>query len=135
MTDVFSKKKRSEIMSHIRSKNTGIEKKVFSFLRKQHISFNRHYSKIPGKPDIAIPAKKIAVFINGDFWHGYRFAAWRLRIPRKYWRDKIASNIARDKKRYSALRRAGWRVLRIWGHEINQHPEKTFQKIVSYLSS
>ena len=135
MVDVFSRKKRSEIMSRIKSKNTGIEKAVFSYLRKRKIYFQSHYHKIFGKPDIAIPSKKLAVFINGDFWHGYRFIVWKERIPRAYWRDKIESNIARDKKNYSMLKSRGWSVLKIWEHEIKQQPEKTFTRIEKFLKS
>lgn len=133
MADVFSKKKRSDIMSRIRSKNTGIEKTVFSYLRKHGIYFYKHYDKIPGKPDIALPSKKIAVFVNGDFWHGYRFSTWKNRIPKKYWRDKIAANIARDKKRYASMKRRGWKVLHVWGHEIIMQPEKACSKIADFL--
>ncbi|MBV9159915.1 MAG: very short patch repair endonuclease [Candidatus Kaiserbacteria bacterium] len=133
MADVFTKEKRSEIMSLIRAKNTGIEKKVFSHLRKNRIHFQRHYSKVPGKPDIAVPSKKIAVFIDGDFWHGYKFDQWRRRIPREYWREKIASNIARDTKNRRALRRKGWKVMRVWGHELVKKPEQTLARIQRFL--
>lgn len=135
MADVFSKKKRSEIMSRIRSKDTGIEKKVFSYLRKRKIYFRKHYDKIPGKPDVALPAKKKAVFINGDFWHGYRFAAWKHRIPKKYWRKKIESNISRDKKGHATLRRKGWKIMKAWGHDLMKHPEETCKKIEKFLKS
>ena len=133
MADVFSKEKRSEIMSLIRAKNTGIEKKVFSYLRKNRIHFQRHYDRVPGKPDVAIPSKKVALFIDGDFWHGYRFEQWRKRIPKDYWRDKIASNIARDERNRRALRRKGWRVMRVWSHELAKRPEKTLEKIAVFL--
>lgn len=122
-------------MSRIRSKNTGIEKAAFSYLRKHKIYFQVHYEGIPGKPDIALPSKKIAIFINGDFWHGYRFPIWKNRIPKIYWRDKIASNIARDKKRYAMLRRRGWRTMKVWEHEIKKRPEEAFQKIEKFLKS
>ncbi len=135
MADVFIKQKRSEIMSLIRAKNTGIEKKVFAFLRRNKIYFQRHYSKASGKPDVALPKKKIAVFIDGDFWHGYRFKKWRFRIPKKYWRKKIALNIARDAKNRRTLRRHGWKVLRVWGHELAKNPHKTLSKIADFLQS
>lgn len=135
MADVFTKQKRSEIMSLIRAKNTGIEKTAFSFLRKNAIHFQRHYDRIPGKPDIALPSKKIAIFIDGDFWHGYRFQEWIHRIPKKYWQKKIASNIARDAKNRNALRRQGWKVMRVWGHEIARKPDKTLSKIAVFLRS
>src|SRR3989344_5602303 len=133
MADVFSKQKRSEIMSHIRSKDTGIEKSVFSHLRKRRIYFQKHYSKALGKPDIALPSKKKAVFINGDFWHGYRFALWRNRVPRGYWRDKIEANIKRDERNLRKLRRTGWKIMKIWGHQIIRHPDKTLRKIEAFL--
>ncbi len=133
MPDVFTKKKRSEIMSLIRAKNTGIEKTVFAFLRKEKIYFQKHYDKISGKPDVAQPKKKKAVFIDGDFWHGYKFSQWRRRIPKLYWREKIANNIARDERNRRSLKRKGWRVLRVWGHEILRTPEKSLSKIARFL--
>ena len=135
MADVFTKRKRSAIMSRIRAKNTGIEKCVFSYLRKHRIHFQPHYGSVPGKPDIALPSKKLAVFINGDFWHGYRFSAWSHRIPREYWRDKIALNIKRDRKHQRALKKEGWRVLKVWGHELLNNPELACTKIVNFLRS
>jgi len=70
MTDIFSKEKRSEVMSRIRAKNTTAELIVFKDLRKRGIYFQKHYARIVGTPDIALPRKKLAVFIDGDFWHG-----------------------------------------------------------------
>lgn len=135
MADVFTKTKRSEIMSRISAKNTGIERTVFAFLMRNGIYFQQHYSRVRGKPDIAIPSKKIAVFINGDFWHGFHFEKWKNRIPKKYWRGKIESNIARDRQNYRQLRKDGWKVLQIWGHEVIKNPDKTFSKISSFLRS
>jgi len=133
MTDVFTKKKRSEIMSHIRASNTGIEKKVYSYLRREGIYFQKHYPRAPGRPDIALPARKVAVFINGDFWHGYGFAGWKKRIPKTYWYEKIRKNIARDRQNYRRLRLQGWRLMKIWEHEIEKEPEQTFKKIAEFL--
>lgn len=133
MADVFTKKKRSEIMSHIRSKNTGIEKEVFSYLRKHKIYFYRHYAKAPGKPDIALPSKKKAVMIHGDFWHGYHFNKWRNRIPAQYWRAKIEANMKRDTGHVRKLRRMGWRVLKVWGHDIADNPDVTFKRVAQFL--
>lgn len=133
MADMFTRKKRGAIMSLIRAKNTGIEKKVFSFLRKNKVHFQRHYSKAPGKPDVAVPSKNLAVFIDGDFWHGYQFKKWRSRIPKEYWRGKIEANIARDIKNRAALRRKGWRVLRVWSHELAKREERTLSKVLTFL--
>ena len=135
MADMFTKEKRSQIMARIGAKNTGIEREVFAYLRKHGVHFQRHYDKAPGKPDIALPSKKLAVFIHGDFWHGYRFFSWKNRVPREYWLEKITSNILRDRRHAKMLRRNGWRALRIWGHEVINSPEETGNRVAEFLRS
>lgn len=120
-------------MSKIRSKNTEAEKIIFRELRKRDIYFQKHYKKAPGNPDIALPKKKKAVFIDGDFWHGYRFSKLKKRLPKKYWLKKIEGNIKRDRKNRAKLKREGWKVLRIWEHEIKKNPEKIIQKGIKFL--
>ncbi|MDD2325322.1 MAG: very short patch repair endonuclease [Alphaproteobacteria bacterium] len=134
MADTFTKEKRSDIMSRIRSKDTGIEKLVFGHLRRKKVYFQKHYKRVKGCPDIAIPSKKIAVFIDGDFWHGYKFDEWKDRVPKEYWRNKIESNIARDRRNRAKLKRDGWKVMRIWGHQLSKSPEKTLGKIETFIS-
>ncbi len=131
--DVFSKKKRSEIMSKIRSKNTKAELVVFSELRKRKIYFQKHYKKIIGCPDIAFPRKKLAIFIDGDFWHGRGFEKIKSRLPKKYWREKIRSNILRDKRNRAKLKKQGWRVLRVWEYQIERDFDRIIRKIENYL--
>lgn len=133
MSDIFAKKKRSEIMSKIRGKDTKVELAVFRELRRRKIYFQSHYRTSAGSPDIVLPRKKIAVFIDGDFWHGYRFADRRDKLPKKYWVGKIESNMARDKRNRAKLRRMGWRIMRIWEHDVNKNFDKTIDKIVSFL--
>lgn len=135
MADVFTKRKRSEIMSRIRSKNTDIEKSVFSFLKGEGVRFRKHYKKVPGNPDVSIPSAKRAIFIDGDFWHGWRLARIKAKLPRHYWLNKIMSNIKRDKMNRLALKKSGWRVLRIWEHELKRNREKAFQKILKFFAS
>jgi len=134
MADVFTREKRSEIMSRIRSKNTKPELLVFRELRKRKIYFYKHYAKIPGKPDIALPRKKIAVFIDGDFWHGYKFSKQKKRLPKKYWLDKIENNIKRDRQNRNKLKKEGWKILKVWSHEIIKNPQQGVDKIVDFLS-
>lgn len=125
MADVFTKKKRSEIMSLIRAKNTQAERLVFSYLRSKKIYFKKHYKGVPGCPDIALPKKKKAVFIDGDFWHGRDFD--RIRRGKKsdnYWVKKIRSNMDRDKKQRAALRRSGWSIIKIWESELKRTKTK-----------
>lgn len=134
MADCFTKKKRSEIMSKIRSKNTKAEIIVFRELGRRGIYFQKHYNKAPGKPDIALPRKKKAVFIDGDFWHGWQFKKNNHRLPKKYWLKKITQNMARDKKNRAILRREGWKVLRVWEHEIVKKFDITNKKIEEFLT-
>ncbi|MEA3463598.1 MAG: very short patch repair endonuclease [Patescibacteria group bacterium] len=132
--DVFSKKKRSEIMSKIRSKDTKIEILVFRELRKRGIYFQKHYKRAIGNPDIALPRKKKAIFIDGDFWHGYQFSKFKKRLPKKYWLAKIEKNIKRDKINRAKLKKDGWDVLRIWEHEIIKGKMKTIEQIIIFLN-
>jgi DNA mismatch endonuclease (patch repair protein) len=134
MADCFTKEKRSEVMSKIRSKNTKAEVLVFRELRRRGIYFQKHYDIAPGKPDIALPRKKKAVFIDGDFWHGYQFSKVKDRLPKKYWLKKIEGNIKRDRSNRAKLRHAGWQVLRVWEHEVIKKFDKTIEKIIYFLN-
>lgn len=133
MADVFSKKKRSEVMSHIHSKNTLIERIVFRFLRKNNVYFQRHYGRVSGKPDIALPRKKKAVFIDGDFWHGRDYSIRKNKLP-KYWVLKISANQKRDRKTRCLLKQNGWRILRVWEADLERKGERTLNKILRFLT-
>lgn len=120
-------------MSRIKGKNTLIERQVFRFLRREGVYFQRHYKRLAGCPDIAIPSKKLAVFIDGDFWHGWKFDRTKKRLP-KFWREKIEYNIRRDRKNRAALRRKGWKTLRIWEHDLGKKKvETTLNSIALFL--
>jgi DNA mismatch endonuclease (patch repair protein) len=125
---------RSYTMSRIRSKNTLAESMIFKVLRRRKISFFKHYGKLPGKPDVVILKRKLAVFIDGDFWHGWRFKAWERKLPRIYWRSKIKNNITRDGRNRRGLKAKGWKVLRIWEHQLEQSFEKTLEKLLEFLN-
>jgi len=131
--DIFSKRKRSEIMSAVKSKNTLLEKRVFSLLRKSGLKFKIHYGKVIGNPDIATPSIKRAVFIDSDFWHGWRYPKWRHKLNRDFWVNKIEANRKRDRKVNRALRRVGWKVLRVWEHDLEKDFAGTVRKIEKYL--
>ena len=124
-------------MSLIRSKNTKLEtdffKLVSSALYPKGIRYRKHYDKVPGKPDLAFISKKIAVFIDGDFWHGYKFKNRKERLPKKYWINKIETNIARDRRINRELKNLGWRVVRIWEHDVKNDPFSAIQKIKNNL--
>ena len=126
MTDIFTPEKRSWVMSRIRSRDTKIEKKVASLLRKNRIHYRR-FPKIFGSPDFVVE-KKVLVFCDGDFWHGYRYEK-KKKPPKKFWRDKIERNMKRDKTVTRRLRTDGWHVVRLWEHDIETSPEKCVGKI------
>jgi DNA mismatch endonuclease (patch repair protein) len=135
MADIFSRKKRSQVMSLIRSKNTkpefALRKLVSAALYPQGYRYKINYKRLPGKPDIAFISQKIAIFADGDFWHGYTFQKIKGRLPRKYWHAKIKGNIERDKKTNRTLKRNGWKVIRIWDHDIRKNPDKVLKKITA----
>jgi len=129
MPDKFSKKARSAIMSRIRSKNTSLEVNFRKLLWKNGLGRYRIHYNLSGKPDIAYVSKKIAIFIDGDFWHGYNWKKLGKVPPKKYWQGKIEKNIARAKKYNQQLKKDGWKVLRFWEHEIKKDPERCIRKI------
>jgi len=113
--------KRSYTMSRIRGKDTSIEVSLRKALWKAGIRYRKNYSKLPGTPDIAITKHKIAIFCDGDFWHGKNWERTKGRIQsnREYWIDKIERNIERDNEVNHKTCGNGWRVMRFWGKEIN----------------
>jgi len=107
-------------MSRIRSKNTTIEVRLRKALWHRGVRYRANYRKVQGSPDIAITKYKIAVFCDGEFWHGKDFESEKMRIHsnRDYWVAKIERNMARDVKTNEALREQGWTVIRFWGKDI-----------------
>ncbi len=118
-------------MSRVLSKNTKPEVFTFGVLDKLKIDYEKHYP-VPGKPDLAFPQKRIAVFINGEFWHGRRFGKEKPAY-KDFWIKKIQGNILRDKKNYKLLREEGWFVVKIWDKDIKKHPKRELNKIMRAL--
>jgi DNA mismatch endonuclease (patch repair protein) len=137
MPDIFDRPKRSEIMSLIRSKNTKAEIVVFRYLKKENVYFQKHYKRIPGNPDIALPRKKKAVFIDGDFWHGREYQKTIERLPKGYWKEKIERNVKRDKKSRAELAKEGWSILQVWESDINRKrtQQEQLEKIAKFLKT
>ena len=137
MADVFSKKERSRIMSKIRSKDTKVEQDlcglVSAKLYPRGYRYRRNYKGVFGRPDIAFIAQKIAVFIDGDFWHGRNFKRDKSRLPKIYWRKKIETNITRDRKNRAKLKRQGWIMLRVWERDIKRNPIQAIDRIENFL--
>ncbi len=123
---------RSFNMSQVKSKNTKPELYVFSALKELKLKFKKHYP-VFGKPDIAFPKLKIAVFIDGEFWHGRRFNKEKETYP-QFWVTKIEGNIKRDRKNRSLLKKEGWKVIRIWDKDLKKNPEKEIARIIRVLN-
>lgn len=127
MTDIFTKEKRSWVMSRIRSKNTKIDLKMEGALNDLRYEFVM-YPKMFGNPDFILKRKKIVIFCDGDFWHGYNYR--KKKPSKKFWRDKIGRNMKRDQYVSSKLRREDWSVLRFWEHDIDKRMDICTSKIV-----
>ncbi len=130
MADVFTKEKRSEVMSHIRGKgNKDTELLMIQILRSNHISGWRRNQAILGKPDFAFPIQKIALFVDGCFWHGCPEHSTMPKNNRVFWENKLSGNKDRDKLVARELQIKGWKVLRIWEHEL-KNPSKVAERIL-----
>ncbi len=135
--DVYSKEKRSDIMSRIKGKETQLEKTGWALLKTAGVRFRKHPKNVPGNPDAGHKGKKIAVFFDSAFWHG---ADWHkqkrtFKSNRKFWIPKIERNISRDNEVNSILKKSNWKVLRITESDLKKaNHKKTIQKIIRMWS-
>jgi DNA mismatch endonuclease (patch repair protein) len=121
--DVLTPEQRHKCMSRIRSKNTSIEVFLRKALWHEGIRYRINYDKLPGKPDIAITKYKIAVFCDGELWHGkdWENKKQQIKTNKDYWISKIERNMARDIDNEKKLENMGWVVIRFWGKEIKKN--------------
>ena len=121
MADIFTKAKRSEVMSRIRGRgNKDTELALAKLFRRHKITGWRRNQKVFGKPDFVFPKLRLAVFVDGCFWHGCPKHATKPKSNRAFWQKKLAANRRRDALVTRRLWRAGWRVLRIWEHDLHR---------------
>lgn len=116
MTDVFSAEKRSSVMRQVKGRATAPERQLRRLLWRLGGRYRLNRSDLPGKPDIVLAGRKLAIFVDGCFWHGHDCPRGA-RVPktnREYWTGKIAANRARDIAARASLQAAGWRVERVW---------------------
>ena len=131
-----SKEQIHKNMSRVRNSDTALEKLLCEELVRQGLTtFTRNNKTIFGKPDIALLARKIAIFCDGDFWHGYNWeqAQNEIKSNRDFWIPKIERNIERDKEVNAALEADGWKVLRFWGDDIKKNVKACADLIVDAL--
>ena len=131
MTDTMSKEQRSKIMSKIHSTNTRPETILKQSLKGMRF---RYQPKIYGKPDFGIRKNKIAVFVDGCFWHKCPRCFRKPKSNLKYWERKIDSNVNRDQKVTQHLKQEGWTVIRIWEHEVRENADGIAEGIREALS-
>jgi DNA mismatch endonuclease, patch repair protein len=139
VADIFSKKKRSQIMASVLSTETKPERAVRKFLFSKGYRFRKNLKSLPGKPDIVLPKYKTAILVHGCFWHGHKNcdASTMPKSNKAYWKDKIKKNIERDKRNKRALKKLGWNVFTIWECKLNNKISvpKEMNKILTKLES
>lgn len=129
---------RSALMSRIRAKGTAPELLVFQAMRRRGVYFQRHYSKAPGTPDLAKPRKRLAVFVDGDFWHGRELERVRAKHGAEgAWVQKLEGNVRRDREKDARLESLGWKVLRVWESDVIRKSTRvaTLDRIEEFLRS
>lgn len=134
--DVLSQEQRHHAMSRIRSKDTKAEIMLRKALWKKGLRYRKNYAALPGKPDIALTRRKIAIFVDGDFWHarGHQDSPGeQIDTNKDYWRKKLARNVERDREVNDELTAAGWLVLRFWESDIRKDLDGCVEKIEEYL--
>lgn len=134
MADNKTREQRSWNMSRIRGMNTSPERVIRKLAYSRGLRYRTHIMSLPGRPDMVFTAAKVVVFIDGDFWHGWRFPSWRGRLS-PFWQAKIDRNRRRDRLNFARLRRAGWTVVRIWEHEVKRDPVACVRRIEDVLGT
>ena len=131
--DNLTKDQRRKNMQHIRSKDTSIEVRLRKVLWRKGYRYRKNCKNIPGKPDIALTKYKIAIFCDGEFFHGKDWEILKPRLEKsnngEYWVSKIARNRERDDEVNKKLLFMGWTVIRFWGDEIKKHTDECVKVI------
>ncbi|HYH75801.1 MAG TPA: very short patch repair endonuclease [Candidatus Saccharimonadales bacterium] len=138
MADMVPADKRRALMKNVKGKNSQAELLVFRYLRANKIYFQRHYKRAAGSPDIALPRKRKAVFIDGDFWHGRKLSYLLERHGEdNFWTKKIRANMERDKRQRNELLQNGWSIIAVWESDLmrKRTREATLLHIANFLTS
>jgi DNA mismatch endonuclease (patch repair protein) len=115
-------------MAKIKGRGTKPEMAVEAMLTKLGVPFETQARDLPGRPDFVIRDARVVVFVDGDFWHGWRFDQWRLKLSEE-WEAKIASNRRRDARNRRLLRGQGWTVVRVWEHQVVKAPANCVRRL------
>ena len=138
MPDPFDKETRSHIMSRIRKTDTKPELLVRSFLHSNGLRFRLYRQDLPGNPDIVMPGRKLAIFVNGCFWHAHQGCKFN-RMPKsreEYWIPKINRTAERDRKNHAEMNRLGWTVIVVWECELKKDNfERTMNNLIEAINN
>jgi DNA mismatch endonuclease (patch repair protein) len=115
-------------MKNVKLRDGPLEILVRKALWAQGYRYRCHVRTLPGRPDIVFPRERIAIFVDGDFWHGWRLPSWEHKLS-PFWRDKLRTNRQRDARNFRKLRQLGWTVIRLWQHEIKKDLASCVNKV------
>jgi DNA mismatch endonuclease (patch repair protein) len=134
MVDILTQEQRKYNMSRIKGKNTGPEVNLRKLLFAKGVRGYRIHYKLSGKPDIVFTRKKIAIFIDGCFWHKCPVCFKEPETRKEFWMKKINSNVERDNNFNNKLQNEGWTVIRFWEHDVRKQPEKIVSEILELIN-
>lgn len=129
--DRLTKEQRRKNMQAVRNKDSKIEIALRSALWSKGYCYRKNYTKLEGKPDIVIPKYKLAIFCDSEFWHGYNWDTRKhdIKSNKDFWIKKIEGNIKRDEYVNKILQDQGWKVIRLWGKDIQKNMDECLLKI------
>ena len=134
MTDIFSRSKRSEIMKSIKPRgNRSTELRLARIFRRTGLTGWRRHVQLPGRPDFTFKRQLVAVFVDGDFWHGNPRTFKLPRTNSAFWKEKIRYNRTKDRRVTRLLRRQGWTVVRIWESTLKRQPDSCLRRVIRAL--
>ncbi|MDB5260437.1 MAG: very short patch repair endonuclease [Candidatus Nomurabacteria bacterium] len=135
MADRITKEKRSALMASVKSRgNKTTEGRMVELFRENKITgWRRHNKRIHGTPDFSFSKQKLAIFVDGCFWHGGKKCYTPPKTNVEFWEKKVEANIKRDRRNKVLLELSGWKHVRIWEHQIKKDPNKVLQRIQRLL--
>jgi len=131
----YTTRQRSELMAKIKDRNTKPELKLKKALWALGFKYRKNVKNLPGTPDIVFRKYKLVIFVDGEFWHGYKWNEKKTKIKtnREFWIPKIERNMQRDDRNNQILLEGGWLVMRFWENEINNDFDYCLNRVISYL--
>ena len=134
--DIWSKAKRSEVMSHIRGRDTKPELVVRSLLHRAGLRFSLRRKDLPGRPDLVLSKYQTVIFVHGCFWHRHKGCkvATVPKTRKAFWLAKFTGNVARDKRNIRSLERQDWKVIVVWSCDVLRDPKAVLERLLKDLS-